>query len=513
MSSATQSLPAEVGGQGRLAKVWGSGLMIIVVVCQGAGLALSAALKSFQGSFAIVGVGTPIVTVVTIAKKGLKACDERLSVKALRSPEVWRQGVRSLRWSLLSGSQKKAVLLLALTSALINLGGPVAVRELGSGMNASFSTAGGLLAGALALRFAPQWLARGVVLTAVVFAAISAGHGNFTIFGLVAALCAASHMFNLPKQIVVLGEKRDEGLTWANLISAPFVLPGTFLWDHFQGVSWAWGGKEIFGAVCAGLLVMVIPIFLQNAAEARGMKEQDMGALASLSSPLHALVGLVLSPVTLALTGKAAVLPTFSQWGFFAIVAGTAVAVPFMPKDNSWKRAQSEPVAAQPEFVAAQSEFDGTTGGRIWETREPEPLTGPVSPLAQLGTPVPGAFGLAPEEQYVEAEPSTSLGGGSFDWDTGEAVLMSDGSVVFTGVNGLTVEVDGEYKIEAKGLSGGSLIEGLFTGTEVIDGTVSNGVHTVKVPRGAVTANPHTGTISIKKKSQGESTLGAASVE
>jgi len=498
MSSATQSLPAEVGGQGRLAKVWGSGLMIIVVVCQGAGLALSAALKSFQGSFSIVGVGTPIVTVVTIVKKGLKACDERLSVEALRSPEVWRQGVRSLRWSLLSRGQKKAVLLLALTSALINLGGPVAVRELGSGMNASFSTAGGLLAGALALRFAPQWLARGVVLTAVVFAAVSAGHGNFTIFGLVAALCAASHMFNLPKQIVVLGEKRDEGLTWANLISTPFVLPGTFLWDHYQGVSWAWGGKEIFGAVCAGLLVMVIPIFLQNAAEARGMKEQDMGALASLSSPLHAVVGLVLSPVTLALTGKAAVLPTLPQWGFFAIVAGTAVAVPFMPKDNSWTRAQSEPVAAQPEPVAAQSEFGRPIDGPSWETRGHEPLTGPVTPLAELGAPAPGAFGLATEEQYVEEEPSTSLGGGSFDWETGEAVLMGDGSVLFNGTTGLTVRTD-DYVIEAKGhLTAGTLVEGLFTGTEVIDGTVSNGVRTVKVPRGVVIANPN-GTISIKK--------------
>jgi len=325
-----------------MAKAFGSGLMVIVVMCQGAGLALGAALKSFQGSFSIVGVGTPITAVVTVVKKGTKARGERITLAALISPDVWREGIKSLRWSNFTRAQQWVIIGLAVSSAAINLGGPLAVREIGPGLNASFSTAGGLLAGLLLLRFAPQWVARGVVLAAVVFAAFEGGQGDFSTLGLVAAVAAASHMWNLPRSVARLGNKSDEGLTLANLISAPFVLVGTFGWDRLQGVSWQWGTKELIGAVCAGVLVMVIPIFLQNAAEARGLKEQDMGALQSLASPVHALMGVLLTPITLALTGKVPDVPTLSQWGFFIVVAGTAIAVPWMPKDNSWKKAQSE---------------------------------------------------------------------------------------------------------------------------------------------------------------------------
>lgn len=529
-STANESLPATAGGRwSRIAKILGFGFMIVVVLSQGSGLALSAALKNFQGSFSIVLVGTTIVTVVTVLKKGARACGfERVTFAAVTSPDVWREGVRSLRWSLFTRNEKVAIISLAVTSALINLGGPLAVRELGNGVNAAFSTAGALAAGALALRFFPQWLGRGIVLTAVVFAAVASGQGTLSILGLVAALCAATHMWNLPKRVVRLGDKSDEGLTVANLISAPFVLIGTWSWDHSQGISWEWGTKELIGALCAGLLVMVIPVFLQNAAGARGVKEQDMGALSSLASPLHATVGVILAPVTLALTGKEPVLPTNNQWGFFVIVALAALAVPFMPKDNSWKKAQSERDEANAKVVELTDTLRRVTETLREETAAREAAETQVGRVNTERESVVGLFNMANtrlaevnakcgrlqaelDALTREAEPPAT-GGDVVDWDadSGEAILMPNGGLKFIRNFGLTLR-SGDTVIEAKALPEGSLIEGRFTGGLVAGGTISNGVETVRFPQGDVTPNPD-GSYSIKK-TQGESSLGASSVE
>ncbi|SNR51212.1 hypothetical protein [Actinomadura mexicana] len=489
--------PLKQDGQGgltavmsRLGMFMGFGAMIVVVISQGSGLALGSALKSFQGSFSIVLVGTVIVTIVTVLKNGMRARGMHLSVAAVSTPEVWREGLRSLRWSLFTRGQRDAIFSLAVTSALINLGGVVAVRELGNGVNAAFSTAGALAAGALLLRFAPQWLLRFAVLTAVVFAAIGTGQGNLSLLGLVAALCAASHMWNLPKRVVRLGDKSDEGLTWANLISAPPVLIGTFWWDHSQGVSWEWGGKEIFGAVCAGLLVMVIPVFLQNWAGSRGVSEQDMGALSSLSSPLHAVVGVVLAPVTLALTGKEPVLPTFNQWGFFIIVAAVAIIAPQLPKDNRWKIQQAGPGVAVREDDEA-CEQPPVPHGDLDEQ--------PQAPLVEPKNPwVPRQRG---EEQStsrtdVEHPVESGVGGSAYEtpaWavaqganldpDEGKLILTPRGRTVLTeeGVHypggcSLTYR-KGNLSVEVEFVDEGTFDVGAFVGlratgiTVVIGGT------------------------------------------
>lgn len=306
-------------------------LMISVVCSQGSGLSRGGALKSFQGSFSIVLVGAPIITVVTILKNGLKAHGLRLFSRAAFVPRVWWTGLKSLSpkrlWDL-----KWAILSLAGTSYLINMGGVVAVRELGSGQAAAITTVFSLLVGACTLRYAPQWLVRLAVVFLVFLAARLSGEGGASTLGYVAAACAGSHMWNLPKRLVRLNPKQDEGLAVANLISAPFVLVSAWGWDSHQGVTWEWGSTEIAGALFPGLLVMVIPVFLQNWAAKLGMVEQDQGAMAAMAAPLHALAGWILSPVTPAITGQAAVLPTLDQGAVFVIVFVVALLAPLMPK-------------------------------------------------------------------------------------------------------------------------------------------------------------------------------------
>ncbi|MGI5416797.1 hypothetical protein [Actinomadura luteofluorescens] len=491
---------------GQIGLIAGFGAMIVVVASQGSGLALASSLVSFQGSFSIVSVGTTVVLVITVLKNGMKACgmhmswkDMRMNLATVSSPDVWREGLRSLRWSLFTRSQKSAICSLAVTSALINLGGVVAVRELGNGMNAAFSTAGALAAGALALRFAPQWLARGVVLTAVVFAAFEAPDGKFNVLGLIAAVCAASHMWNLPKRVVRLGDKSDEGLTVANLISAGPVLLGTFLWDRSQGITWEWGGKEIIGAVCAGLLVMAIPVFLQNFAGSRGVTEQDQGALSSLSSFVHPVVGVVLAPVTLALTGKGPILPTTNQWGFFIIVALAAVAAPLMPKDKRWKTQQAGPVVAVLEDGndrgLPQGSLDDVYGGRQGSPDEahrtsPAPIVEPKSPWVpgprheeqsasrtDVGHPGESSRGGYPYET-----PAWAVAQGAIvDPDEGKLILtprgrteLTDAGVHYPGGCSLTYR-KGNLSVEVGSVDEGTYGVGAFIGLRATDITVDIG--------------------------------------
>lgn len=317
-------------------------LMGITVFSQGSGLSFGGALQSFQGSFSIVLVGAPVITAITVLKNGLKAHKVHLFSRAAISWRVWRTGFGSLSPKRFRGL-KWVVLSVAGTSFLINLGGPVAVRELGSGQAAAITTLGSLMAGGFALKFAPQWIVRGVVLIAVILAAKLSGEGGVSTLGYVGAACAGSHTWNLPRVLVRLKPLQDEGIVVANLISAPFVLAVAWGWDKEQGVTWRWGTPEIVGALLAGILVMVIPVFLQNQAVKLGMREQDQGAMAAMATPLHALAGGVLSPLTAKITGQAAVLPTVDHVFLYAIVFGAALCAPLMPTD-SWKPKEADNV-------------------------------------------------------------------------------------------------------------------------------------------------------------------------
>lgn len=350
-------------------------LMLLVVMSVGAGLAMAAAFVApegeftTQGTFSIVFVGTSLVSVYTILRSGVKTHPMQFRL-ALLSREVWLAGLRALRWSEFDRRQKREIVSLAVTSAMINFGGPLAVQYLGNGLAAGIQTCGSLAVGLLAMRLLQHWLARSIAFVAVLMAALNGSGGDINMIGLVAALGPAIHMWNLPKRVVSLRPKQHEGLALANIISAPFVLPGTILWDTSRGVSWAWGWKEIVAALCAGVLVMAIPVFLQNFAADRGMPDSEQGAMAALSSPVHAAVGFVLSPVTRFFTGTDPLLPTMEQVAFFVILAMSALLAAVLPKGPTPKEIRlSEELDAARKLMAALESDREAVAKKLEESR------------------------------------------------------------------------------------------------------------------------------------------------
>ncbi|NDU77855.1 hypothetical protein GWI34_35380 [Actinomadura sp. DSM 109109] len=125
-----------------------------------------------------------------------------------------------------------------------------------------------------------RWLRVIVFLGVLQATNVLAGAGSVSVIGLIAAVAAATHPFNLPSQAVLMGDKRDQCIGQANVICLIVVLPACIPLSNYLRTpvkDWQWGATEIIAMAMAGLFATALAAVVQTRA-AQYISKSDMGA-------------------------------------------------------------------------------------------------------------------------------------------------------------------------------------------------------------------------------------------
>jgi len=320
--------------------------MIAMLISQGLGFIFSTNLAPLQASAAIASLGTPVILAWALKQHG------------------WR----NMRWSQFDGPQKRAIYRIALGSFFVNICAPLATALLGAGPAATATTVGSLMVGLLLMRGAPSLLLRVLVVIGVLLST-NALEGQLNVVGVIAAVLAAWHFWNLPGCLKTLGaDQSDQGMVWANVFATPFVVIGaltvTMVQDHVSVLAgipetpWMFGPVQWATMGAMACLVMVIPVFLTNAAS-RYLSKENMGAMQSMSAPIYALVGVVAGIVGLVHNP----LPNHYQWGgFFIVTLAAASAVLVATQETISSKALAEAQTTAEALRKAEAALDAYKG-------------------------------------------------------------------------------------------------------------------------------------------------------
>ncbi|TDC45462.1 hypothetical protein E1281_30330 [Actinomadura sp. KC345] len=146
-------------------------------------------------------------------------------------------------------------------------------------------------------------------------------HGQADLLGLACAAACAAGAWNV---VTVLGRMKayglvDQGATVANSLAVP-VLFG--LVSALPGGGWMTWDLFLLAGL-AGLFTLFLPVLLLNAAIRRS-PERDIGAIQSLSSPVHAMVAQIGAATGLLGHGQGT---TPAEWAAVMLTAGAAFAI------------------------------------------------------------------------------------------------------------------------------------------------------------------------------------------
>lgn len=277
----------------------GAFLMVSSVVVVGAGFSLTKLVNPVQGVFGMTVFGGLGLILLAVRNYGL-------------------QGLNP--WNL-KPAQQQGMLKHAVTSSLMKIGGPVAFAHIGAGPYASMTATGSLLAG-LALTVERVAL-RIICLLGVGLATGVSNIRQVSAIGIVAALAASTHPFNLPTQSKLMGKARQQAIAQANVLCMVIVLPLCIPLADFLGApvdTWSWGPVEFVGMVGAGLLATAAAAVLQTKSSDY-LPKAGMGAWSATAPALQPVVVLLMTPLLVMLGAAAPAVPSLDKFMAFGIVA------------------------------------------------------------------------------------------------------------------------------------------------------------------------------------------------
>lgn len=324
--------------------------MLGSLVVVGVGFVFTRTLPPIQGTVGMTLFGGGFLIGLAMWAEGVRGHELRsLNIRSIIA--LWWKGREGLDPRRLTPSQRKGMLRHSLTSSLMKVGGPLAFAEIGAGPYSSITTMGSLLAGiltwtvaltwtgALLSKVAPsakaastprvvltsakgRWL-RVIVLLGVLQATnVLAGAGSVSLVGMIAAVTAATHPFDVPGQSKLMGEKRDQCIGQANVICMIVVLPVCVPLAGHLGMpigDWKWGPAELVAMALAGLFATALAAVMQTRAS-KYISKADMGAWSATAPAVQPVVALLVAPVVSLFLTAPMLMPSAQQWAAFGIV-------------------------------------------------------------------------------------------------------------------------------------------------------------------------------------------------